>query len=166
MAAPCYIAYNCATSALTAPPAGCATSATANTVKTLLQIAPAKKIRIVEWGYAFLTSPAAPVHMELIDTGTVFATVTAGNIAAYNDATGPASAATSGTAATGFNATAEGTITATRLLEHTLDLATVFKQQFPLGREPEVNGGNCLRVRATPTAAGAITIVTYVVWEE
>lgn len=167
MGAPCYIAYSGITSALTAPLAAIASSAVANTPKTLLQIKPATpKIRILEWGYHFTTAPAAPVSMELIETGTVFATVTQGNVANYNDVTGPASQVALGTAATGYNATAEGTITASRLLAATLDLATVFKQQFPLGREPEVNGGAALRVRIAPTTAAAVSAVAYVVWEE
>lgn len=167
MAAPCFIAWNADTSALTGPPATTATSAVSGTVKTILQVKPgAGKIRIVEWGYGFDSTPAAPVRVELIETGTVFATVTQGNVLNYNDVTGPASQAALGTAATGFNATAEGTITATRLLAATLDLATVFKQQFPMGREPEVNGAACLRIRATPTSAAAVTVVPYVIWEE
>jgi|SRR5947209_2656865 len=167
MAAPCYITWNAVTSALTAPMAGTATSAVSGTVKTILQIKPgASKIRIIEWGYIFTTIPTAPVAMELIETGTVFATVTAGSVANYNDTTGPVSLAATGTAATGFNATAEGTITATRLLAETYDTATFFKQQFPLGREPEIGTGSALRIRATPNTAAATTVLCYVIHEE
>lgn len=169
MAAPCFIAWNAVTSALTAPMSGTATSATSGTVKTILQIKPgAGKIRVVEWGYIFLVVPTSPVQMELIETGTVFATVTTigTGIAAYNDVTGPVSLAVAGTAATGFNASAEGTITATRLLGQTLDQGPFFKQQFPLGREPEVGAGACLRIRATPTVSAATTVLCYVAWEE
>ena len=112
MAAPCYITWNASTTALTSPMSGTATSGTSGTVKTILQIKPgSQKIRIIEWGYRFTTAPAAPVQMELVETGTVFATVTAGSVATYNDTTGVASLAVTGTAATGFNASAEGTIT-------------------------------------------------------
>lgn len=169
MAAPCYICWNGATSALsgTTVMAAVNTSATAGTPMTMLQIKPGPaKIRIIEWGYLFKTAPAAPVQMELIETGTVFATVTAGNITAYNDTTGPASLASTGTSATGYTATAEGTITATRLLAQTFDIATVFKQQFPLGREPEVQNGYSLRIRATPSSSVAVPVIAYVVWEE
>jgi hypothetical protein len=167
MAAPVYITWNAVTSALTAPMAGTATSATSGTVKTILQLKPGTpKIRIVEWGYIFTTTPSSPVQVELIETGTVFATVTTGSISTFNDVTGPASQASTGTAATGFNATLEGTITATRLLDQTLDTATYFKKQFPLGREPEINGANCLRIRATPTTAAATTVLCYICWEE
>jgi hypothetical protein len=124
------------------------------------------KIRVVEWGYSFLAPPTAPVRMELIETGTVFATVTTGSISTYNDVTGYASLCTTGTAATGFTSTGEGTITATRLFAQTLDLATYFKQQFPLGREPEINEASSLRIRATPTVTTATSIVCYIIWEE
>lgn len=167
MAAPCYITWNAVTSALTSPMAGTATSATAGTVKTILQLKPGTpKIRIIEWGYEFTATPTSPVQMELIETGAVFATVSAGSIGTYSDVTGPASQASTGTAATGFNASAEGTITATRLLGQTSDSATYFVQQFPLGREPEINGGNCLRIRATPGASAATTVRCHIVWEE
>lgn len=169
MAAPLFIAWNADTSALTGPPATTATSATSGTVKTILQVKPgAGKIRIVEWGYGFDSAPAAPVRVELIETGTVFATVTTigSGIRAYNDATGPASSCTAGTAATGFNATAEGTVTASRLFAYNYDNAIYGKQQFPLGREPEVNAASALRIRATPTSAAAVNMWAYVIWEE
>ena len=169
MAAPLFIAWNADTSALTGPPAATATSATSGTVKTILQIKPgAQKFRIVEWGYGFDAAPAAPVRVELIETGTVFATVTTigSGIRLYNDATGPASQAVAGTSATGFNSTSEGTVTASRLFAYNYDNALYFKQQFPLGREPEVNAASALRIRATPTSAAAVNIWCYVIWEE
>jgi hypothetical protein len=167
MAAPCFITWNAVTTALTAPMSGTATSSTSGTAKTILQVKPgSNKIRVVEWGYIFTTAPTAPVTMELIETGTVFATVTSGAILNYNDTTGPASQASTGTAATGYNATAEGTITATRLLAQTYDLGTYHKQQFPLGREPEIQNGYSLRIRATPNTAAATTVLAFIVWEE
>lgn len=169
MGAPCYITWNAVTNALTATAtmAGTATSAVSGTPKTILQLKPGTpKLRIVEWGYRFTTTPASPVYVELIETGTVFATVSAGSISNYNDVTGPASQAATGTGATGFNASAEGSLSGTRLLAQTLDLATYFSQQFPLGREPEINGGACLRIRATPSTAAATTVLCYIIWEE
>jgi hypothetical protein len=168
MAAPVYITWNgpsttLANSAVMSAPN---TSAVAGTPKTMLQLAPLKKIRLVEWGYHFAAAPTAPVYMELIDTGTVFATVTAGVVSMYNDATGDASQAQLGTALTGYTATAEGTFAGTRLLAETFDLSTIFKQQFPLGREPEVAAGRCLRIRATPGVAAATAVSCYLIWEE
>ncbi|WP_202376239.1 hypothetical protein [Mycobacterium intracellulare] len=141
---------------------GTATSATSGTVKTILQIqAPANsKIRIIEWGYIVTATPAAPVQYELLTTD-VGATVTSGTVLNYNDSTGPASQCT-----TGYNASAEGTITDSRLLAQTFDQGTYFKQQFPLGREPEVKQGGFLRIRATPSSAAAATVIAYAIWEE
>lgn len=167
MAAPCFITWNANTSDLTAPMSGTATSATSGTVKTILQLKPgANKVRIIEWGYIFTSTPTSPVQVELVETGTVFATVTAGSIANYSDTTGPASQASTGTSATGYNATAEGSITATRLLGQAYDSATYFKQQFPLGREPEVQNGYSLRIRCTPSTSASTTVLAYVIWEE
>jgi hypothetical protein len=169
MAAPVFIAFNADTSALTGPFSTTATSATSGTVKTILQIKTgATKVRIIEWGYGFDAAPAAPVRVELVETGTVFATVTTigSGIRPYNDATGAASIAVAGTSATGFNSTAEGTVTSTRLFGYNYDTALWFKQQFPLGREPEVNASSALRVRATPTTSVAVNMWCYAVWEE
>lgn len=169
MGAPCFIAWAADTSAATAPPAVVATSATSGTVKTILQIKPATpKIRIIEWGYALSALPAAPLQIELVETGTVFATVTTigSGVRNYNDVTGPASAVVAGTAATGFNASAEGTITASRLLDYQYENGLYLKKQFPLGREPEVNGGSSLRIRATPTSNAAVSMQAYIIWEE
>jgi hypothetical protein len=154
--------------ALTAPLAALASAATV-TPKTWQQIQTAAgKIKVIEWGYYFTVSPTAPVTMELIETGAVGGTGgTSGVVQNYNDVTGPASRITAGgAAATCYGPTAEGTITASRLLAATMDLATYFKQQFPLGREPEVNASSFLRVRVTPSTAAAVSGVSYVVWEE
>lgn len=169
MAAPCYIVWAADTSAATGPPTSVATSATAGTVKTILQVRPPtdSKIRIVEWGYTFDSAPAAPVRVELVSTGTIYATVTTigSGVRMYNDTSGSASTVQTGTTHTGFNATAEGTITSSRLLAYQFDTALFFKQQFVLGREPEVNADHSLRIRATPTTSVAVNIMPYLIFE-
>lgn len=166
MSSSLFITWNAVTTALSSPMSGTATSATSGTPKTILQLAPASKIQVVEAGYMFTTLPGSPVQMELIETGTVFATVSSGSISTYNNPGLTTSAATTGTAATGFNASAEGTITATRLLAQTFDQSFYFKQQFPLDREPEVLSGKSLRIRATPTVSAATTVLAYMIWAE
>lgn len=161
MAAPLYISWSGDASALTAQLAG--VSLTSATLKTVQQVAPTKKIRVVEWGFQFLAVPSSPVQVELIQTD-VAATVTAGQISRYNDTTGDTSDATVSTSGTGYNATAEGTITATRLLSQKIYQAD-FAQQFPLGREAEVEAGKFLRVRARQATGSSLTIVSYVIWE-
>lgn len=168
MAAPCYISYSGLHTALTAAITPVASAVTV-IPKTIQQVKSGTgKLRIIEWGYMFTTTPAAPVIMELVETGLINATVTTGSTPSnYNDVTGIATlTAAVGTASTGFNASAEGTITATRLFAMTYDTAQYFKQQFPLGREPEVNAASFLRVRATPGTAASVSMTTYIIWEE
>lgn len=169
MAAPCYIAWAADTSAATGPPTAVASSATSGTVKTILQIkSGTQKMRVIEWGYALTAAPTSPLQIELVETGTVFATVTTigSGIRVYNDVTGIASLAVAGTSASGFNASAEGSITASRLLDYQYESGLYFKKQFPLGREPEINGSSALRIRVTPTSSTIINIIPYVIWEE
>jgi hypothetical protein len=169
MAAPLFICWNGLSNALTGTTIVPAVASAATvTPKTMLQVKTgAGKIRIVEWGYILAATPTAPVTMELIETAAIAATVTLGNVLAYNDVTGIASqTAAPGTASTGFTATVEGSVVATRLLAMTYDTAAYFKQQFPLGREPEINGASILRIRATPSTAVAVSLNCYVIWEE
>jgi hypothetical protein len=169
MAAPCYMIWNADQSALTAPYTG-TTLAAAGTVKTILQLRPGTttKARIIEWGYGFDSTPAGPVRVELIATGTIYATVTTigtNGIRMYNDATGSPSTAQIGTTHTGFNASGEGTITSTRLFSYRYDTALWFSQQFPLGREPEIPADGACRIRATGTS-GTPVMLAYLIWEE
>jgi hypothetical protein len=175
MPAPCFIAYNNATGALTGPAATQATAAVSGTVRTMLQIAPATTtaIRVIAWGYSFDVVPASNARVELIDTGAIFATGLTAHVAAgihkYNVPAGTASTVQLGAALTGYNvagAAAEGTITATRLLDYRYESGLYYQIQFPLGREPEIPAGNALRIRVTPTSAAALNFVGWVVWEE
>jgi hypothetical protein len=143
---------------------------TGTAVKTLLQLATpsTRQMRVVEWGISFDGSAAAtPGKVELIDTN-VAATVTA-HVAAglmpHNEPLAPASLLTLGTTATGYTASAEGTITASRVLDYQQIAPTgQYVKQFPLGREPEVAVSRFLRVRVT--FAAAVNAVCYVIWEE
>lgn len=166
MAAKIYKTYNGAspTTAALAP----VTTGTA--IKTLLQLAmPAtEQARIVEWGISFDGSAAAaPIKVELIETD-VAATVTAhvaAGLVKLNAPNDVASLATLGTAATGYTASAEGTITASRLLDAQLVAPTnQYVSQYPLGREPEALAGKFVRIRVT--AAAAVNAVCYICWEE
>ena len=145
-------------------------------IKTMLQLKPAANFPIIiqEWGImgdGF--AAAAPGTLELLVTGTIFATVTphaASGIMPYHDPNAPVNTAgASGvpmnlsTTATGFTATAEGAIVATEVLDAGLMPPTgYYVKQFPLSREPGVAPGDCLRVRVTFPAA--INVLTYVVF--
>jgi hypothetical protein len=145
---------------------------TGTAVKTMLQVkaAAATPLTIVEWGISFDASAAAtPGVCELVETGTVAGTVTAyvaADIYPYNDPNAPASSIQIGsTTNSGYTATAEGTITATRELDPQLiDPLFPYFKQWPLGREPEVKAGNVVRIRVTFGAA--VNALAYLVWSE
>lgn len=143
---------------------------TGTAIKTLLQIATPSTagLRVVEWGIEFDGSTAAtPIICELIDVN-VAATVTAfaaADLVKQGNPNDQASLMTVGTSASGYTATAEGTITGGRLLDHALVAPTnQFRTQFPLGREPIVPVSRFLRIRVT--APAAVNALCYIVWEE
>jgi hypothetical protein len=144
--------------------------ATGTAIKTLLQIATpsTRMIKVVEWGISFDGfAAAAPIKVELVQTD-VAATVTAhvaAGVQPYDDPNAPASLVTLGTSATGYTATGEGSITATRTADVQLVAPTAqYVRMWPLGREFKVPISKFLRVRVT--AAAAVNAYTYVVWEE
>jgi hypothetical protein len=162
-----YIAHNGAS-----PTTAAITPVTTGTaIKTLLQVAtPATcEIRVIEWGISFDGfAAAAPIRVELIDTD-VAATVTAhvaAGVRSLNDTGTVATRMTlSSTTGTGYTASAEGSITATRLLDYQQIAPTgQFIKQWPLGLEPEVAVSRFLRIRVT--AAAAVNAVCYIVWQE
>lgn len=172
MAASCYKVWSAPTAALTAPPAPLASNASANTVRTIQQLKPTQLIRVIEYGYVITGAlPAAPFIIELIDTGLIAATgltaYNAGDIIKYNNASADAAPLTLSTSTSGFwvSGAAEGTITATRLLDYKQENGLYLDKQYPLNREPEVPATNYLRVRVTPTTAVAVSVVTYITFE-
>ena len=155
--------------------AAAAAVTTAAVIKTLLQVKPSATLamKVIEWGISFDGSAAAtPGKVELIETD-VAATVTA---AVANDITKYDGLALAGgdpttnliqvgTTSTGYTATAEGTITASRDLDGPQFIAptTQFVKQFPLGREPIVQIAKFLRIRTT--FAVAVNAYCYVIVE-
>lgn len=134
---------------------------TGTSIKTLLQLKPFNVGKIVAWGISFDGSAAAtPITVELLETGTVFATVTAlADADCYKlDGTDQAAASvaglTLGTSATGYTSSAEGTITATKHFDSQLIAPTnQYIYQFPLGQEPKMIIGNAYRIRVKAGAA-------------
>lgn len=148
--------------------------ATANGIKTLLQILhPNQGLQVVEWGISFDgTSAQLPIEVELCETGTVAATVTA---AAANDVTVfdgvadpniTAGGLTLSTAGTGYTASAEGAVVAP-VRSGDLQLIAPTNQylkQFPLGQEFYVPATKVLRIRATATYT-TVNAYCYVVFK-
>lgn len=144
---------------------------TGTAIKTLLQLKPFNTIKIVEWGVSFDGSAAAtPIKVELLDTGTVFGTVTASadadvaKMGSVEDAVSSVAGLTLGTSATGYTCTAEGSITSVRMFDPQLIAPTgQYVKQFPLGREPKGIIGNAIRIRVT--AAAAVNAYCYIIFE-
>jgi len=120
--------------------------------------------KVKEWSISFDGSAAAtPIAVELLDTGTVAADVTeylAADIVNIGDPNAAAVtddfplAITAAGNESGFTGTAEGTITATRVLDCEFVAPTnQFTKQYPLGMEPCWKAANFLRLRVKAGAA-------------
>ena len=164
-----YVVYNYAGAAVTKPGGGTNPGqVTSGSLYTQLQIVPDTNspLKIVEWNVSFDGSVmGTPFACDLVETGTVVATVTSyavGDVMPYDDPNAPANTAgsaggttgiplrlsTSGASTSGFLSSSEGSITATRVFDNPLvDPVAGYCKQFPLGREPAIKPGNVLRVR-------------------
>lgn len=160
-----YIATPVATSA----PFDTIEVATGTALKTLLQVATPSTtdIRIHGWGLSFkgISATAAPGECHLIDTD-VAATVTSLTPGKWESAFAPNSLCVGGASATGYNASAEGTITA---IGAVIDPQEVHPQTgygvwFPEGRRPRVGVSRFLRLRVTFGAD--VSCMPWIVWEE
>jgi hypothetical protein len=118
-------------------------------------------MKIVGWGISFDGSAAAtPIKVELLETGTIFGTVTASADAdcvkqeGTDQAVASVAGLTLGTSATGYTCTSEGSITVTRMFDAQLIAPTSqYVMQYPLGQEPCLVIGNACRIRVTAGAA-------------
>ena len=150
---------------------------TGTAIKTMLQVklddSGANRGKVVEWGISFDGSAAAtPIKCELLTTGTVKATVTEHVAAGIINLDPLGTTITDdnpfafGAAGdeTGYTGSAEGTITATRMMDVQLIAPTnQYVKQFPLGREPMFGPTEYLRIRVT--AGVAVNAYCYVIVE-
>jgi hypothetical protein len=149
---------------------------TGTAIKTMLQIAtPAtRQILPLAWGYSLDAAPAGTGtgEVELIQTD-VAATVTAHVAAGVQqlDPNAPNSLVTLGIAATGYTASAEGAITATRVLDAVGvsgitngSINAQYSYQFTPAERAAIAVSKFLRVRATFSAA--VNMLCWVVWDE
>lgn len=138
---------------------------TGTAIKTMLQVATPATIglRVIAWGFTIDDPPGADAIVELLQTD-VAATVTAHVASGVQptDPNGPAALFTLSTTGTGYTASAEGSITATRMFD-AVSLSSVsaeaapfmtYAYQFMPDEQPIVPISKFLRVRATtPTTA-------------
>jgi hypothetical protein len=154
--------------ATTAAPAKVTTS---TAIKTLQQLATTSTmtLEVIEWGISFDGSAAAtPGVCELVDTVSINSTVTAyvaADITKVSQVGTTASGLTLAVAGSGYTASAEGTVTATRQFDTQLLPPTApYIKQFPLERGPTMLQSEFLRVRVT--FGTAINALCYIVWAE
>ena len=148
---------------------------TGTAIKTMLQVATSatQGMKVVEWGISFDGSAVGtPIEVELLDTGTVFGTVTASALAdimaldgdALNNGNVTTNLIQIGTGLTGYTCTSEGSITSVREFDVQLIAPTnQYVKQFPLGCRPFIKAGECLRIRVT--AGSAVNAYCYVIVE-
>jgi uncharacterized protein YaiE (UPF0345 family) len=144
---------------------------TGTAIKTMLQIlAPAtgSGLTIWKWGLDFDGSGAVPVKCELIDTYLIPATVTA-HVASGIQNFGLEQSAVSrvqlGTAASGYTASAEGTITQTRYGSINSVLpGNGDRNEWSLGREFYLPPAHIARIRVT--TATAYNCACFMAWDE
>lgn len=152
--------------------------ATGTSIKTMLQIKSAGgSLKILEWGVSGSgAAVAAGIEWELLTTGTIAATVTAhveaGCVrwptrqAELEDGLLAASYLTFGTAATGYTASGEGTITETNVFDSVLVTPTdIYKGDFArrFNSPIMVPSTDYLRVRCT--AAAGVNAICWVLLE-
>lgn len=124
---------------------------------TLLQVQISNTLgaHIVDWGFTTDYTFGYAMVWELVETdvaATVTAHVASGIVRVDEAAVHGGDPTTNliqvGTAATGYNATAEGTITATRVLDTRMtNIQSNFVLPFPRGEQPYMKPGLFYRVR-------------------
>ena len=137
-----------------------ATVSTGTAIKTLIQVtAPStRKLEVVCWGISMDGSP--DVIAELLTTGTVAGTgSTSITPAKWSDPNATAALSTAG-----FQPSAEGTITTTRILDVEEIKSNTFVQWFPLAERPQVAASDVLRIRVD--AVGAVNALAWLLFTE
>lgn len=149
---------------------------TGTAVKTMLQIATpsTRQCQLISWGYSIDSEPVASGGgvVELMQTD-VAATVTAHVASGVQplDPNAPASLMTLGTAATGYTATVEGSIAATRIFDAQEIIGNAggaqdndYNYQFMPDERPIAAISKFIRVRVTMSAA--VNMLCWVCWDE
>lgn len=148
---------------------------TGTAIKTMLQVklnaSATTRARVLEWGISFDGSVGAtPINCELLCTGAVKATVTEHVAAGIVNLDPNATATTDdnpfafGAAGdeTGYTASAEGSITVTRMFDTQFIAPTnQYIKQWSIETAPKFNRDEFLRIRVT--AGTAVNALCYVV---
>lgn len=149
---------------------------TGTAIKTMLQLATpsTRQCQLIAWGYSIDDPTGADGTIELIQTD-VAATVTAHVVSGVLslDPNAPASLMPLGISATGYTASAEGAIAATRVLDvQSLSSTSAeavanmsYAYQWMPDERPIIAVSKFLRVRATTPTTG-VDMRCWMVWDE
>lgn len=145
---------------------------TGTSIKTMLQVkgVTAVTFKVKAWGVSMDGSAAAAgVQWELLETGTIFGTVTASaaaDILKWDNPAAPTSTTyfSVGTSATGYTCTNEGSIVASRVFDSQFVQPTgAYAWEFSLGNEPVVDAVSALRIRVK--AGSAVNAICWALLE-
>lgn len=144
--------------------------ATGTALKTLLQIGvPANQpINILGWGCSFrgVAATDPPGELYLFESD-VAATVTSLTPDLWRIPTGIAAKCVGGAALTGYNASAEGTITASRIIDpQQVHPQTGYSVWFAQGEQPRVESTSARFLRIRANFSVNIDGVPWIVWDE
>lgn len=136
--------------------------------KTVLQVATPSTTDILTlaWSVSYdgASGTAIPVICQLLD-GDVAATVTALTPETYGNNQQPASLCVGGTAATGYNASVEGTMTTvTAIDQQHVHPQSGYGVWFPEGSRRRVGPSRFLRIRCQ--APAAVNVIPAIWWAE
>jgi hypothetical protein len=144
--------------------------ATGTAIKTLLQVATPSTtgLYVVAWGISFdgIVVTDSPIPVSFIDVD-VAATVTSFTPEKWGDDNDEASLCVGSTTATGYNATVEGTIGASRLLDaQEVHPQSGYSLWYPDSNKkmPRVKLSRFLRIRSL--APAGVNCIPWIIWEE
>lgn len=150
---------------------------TGTTIKTMLQIATpsTKQIQVISWGFSLDDPPGADSVIELIevDVGATITQYVATGLTKMDPNQPNSLMDISSTSKSGYTASVEGTVAASRLLD-VISMSSVSAEaapvltwayQFMPDERPIVAASKFLRIRAT-TPTTAVDMRCWVVWDE
>jgi hypothetical protein len=142
--------------------------ATTAAIKTVLQVATPSttNIKLLGWGISFdgivVTNPSGVVTLADVN---VAATVTSQTPELWGSEESQASLCVGGTSATGYNASAEGSITGSRILDgQNVHPQTGYALWYPEAARPRIAVSRFLRIRTLFSVD--INCIPWIVWEE
>lgn len=145
--------------------------ATANGVKTMLQLATPsiREIEVISWGFSMSGTGSGTVELLQTDVAATVTAHVASGLQPVDPNLPPSQLTIGSTTATGFTATVEGSVAATRSFDANQGLVSSstydYNYQFLPDERPIVPISKFLRVRTSFTTTG-VTLLCWICWGE